>query len=321
MERNLDIAKYAEDGIRKMQENSPEGRVLLALSGGVDSSVAAVMAHKAFGNRLTCVFVDHGLMRLHEADEVEIMFKKLYSMDILRIDREARFLEKLAGVIDPEQKRKIIGEEFIRVFEEEAKKLGQVDWLVQGTIYPDIIESGTEAANGAVIKSHHNVGGLPKDIGFKGIIEPLRDLYKSEVRKLGIYLGLPEAQVNRQPFPGPGLSVRVIGEVTKARLDILRQADAIFREEIEKLPAVPAGQYFAVLTNMKSVGVTADTRTYDYTVALRAVTSTDFMSAQWTKLPYEMLEHVSSRITKECTNVNRVVYDITSKPPATIEWE
>ena len=293
--------------------------VLVALSGGVDSSVAAALLAEAVGNQLTCVFVDHGLMRKDEGDEVEAAFSR-WDIHFVRVDAEARFLGRLAGVSDPETKRKIIGEEFIRVFEDEAKQLGQVDYLVQGTIYPDVIESGT--GNAAVIKSHHNVGGLPDHVDFREIIEPLRLLFKDEVRQLGRELGLPEYLVMRQPFPGPGLAIRVIGEITREKLDILREADFIFRDEIAKAHLEGSmNQYFAVLTSMRSVGVMGDGRTYDYTLALRSVTTTDFMTADWTRIPYEVLDRVSVRIVNEVPHINRIVYDITSKPPATIEWE
>ena len=286
----------------------------------MDSSVAAVMIHKAVGKQLTCVFVDNGLLRKNEGDEVESLFRNEFDINLVRANAQERFLGKLAGVKEPEKKRKIIGEEFIRVFEAEAKKIGTVDFLVQGTIYPDVIESG--AGDASTIKSHHNVGGLPEYVDFKEIIEPLRDLFKDEVRQLGIELGLPEKFVWRQPFPGPGLAVRVIGEITEDKLAILRDADAIFREEIADAGlARDINQYFAVITDMKSVGVMGDGRTYDYTLALRAVTTTDFMTADWAWIPYDVLEKVSNRIVNEVENVNRIVYDITSKPPATIEWE
>ena len=295
-------------------------KVLCALSGGVDSSVAAVLIHKAVGKQLTCIFVDNGLLRKNEGDEVEAVFREKFDINMVRANAQERFLGKLAGVTAPEKKRKIIGEEFIRVFEAEAKKIGTVDFLVQGTIYPDVIESG--AGDASVIKSHHNVGGLPEHVDFKEIIEPLRNLFKDEVRQLGIELGIPENLVWRQPFPGPGLAVRVIGEITEYKLDILREADAIFREEIAKAGLDrDINQYFAVITDMKSVGVMGDGRTYDYTLALRAVTTTDFMTADWAKIPYDVLETCSNRIVNEVKHVNRIVYDITSKPPATIEWE
>ena len=278
------------------------------------------MLHKAVGKQLTCVFVDNGLLRKNEGDEVESLFREQFDINLVRANAQDRFLSKLAGVTEPERKRKIIGEEFIRVFEAEAKKIGKVDFLVQGTIYPDVIESG--AGDAATIKSHHNVGGLPKHVDFKEIVEPLRDLFKDEVRQLGIELGLPEKFVWRQPFPGPGLAVRVIGEITEDKLEILRDADAIFREEIANAGLErDINQYFAVITDMRSVGVMGDGRTYDYTLALRAVTTTDFMTANWARIPYDVLEKASNRIVNEVKHVNRLVYDITSKPPATIEWE
>jgi len=315
-----EMSSFIQQSITNIKERVGNKSLLCALSGGVDSSVAAVLVQKAVGNQLTCIFVDHGLLRKYEGDQVEEVFKKQFNINLIRVNAQERFLNKLKGVTDPEKKRRIIGEEFIRVFEEEANKIGQVDYLVQGTIYPDVIESGL--GNSAVIKSHHNVGGLPKNISFKEIIEPLRDLFKDEVRMVGKELGLPDEIVSRQPFPGPGLAVRVIGEVTKEKLDILRDADYIFTQEIRKAGlSGEINQYFAILTGMKSVGVMGDERTYDYTIALRAVTTTDFMTADWARIPYDVLARVSSRIVNEVRGVNRVVYDITTKPPATIEWE
>ena len=293
-------------------------KVLLALSGGVDSSVAALLLHRAVGDDLTCVFVDHGLLRKDEGEYVVRTFRDSLGLNLIHVDAKDRFLEKLKGVFDPEQKRRIIGEEFIRVFEEVSEKTGHVDVLAQGTIYPDVIESGK--GDSAVIKSHHNVGGLPDVISFDEIAEPLRDLFKDEVRKLGLELGLPEKLVYRQPFPGPGLAVRIIGEITEEKIAILQEADAVFREVIDSCSVKP-DQYFAVLTDSKSVGVMGDERTYGYTVALRAVTTDDFMTAGWAHLPYEVLEEAASRITNEVPGVSRVVYDISSKPPATVEWE
>ncbi len=314
------MSDFAKRSIEALREKIGDKKVLCALSGGVDSSVAAVMIHKAVGKQLTCIFVDNGLLRKNEGDQVEELFTKQFDIDMRRVNAQERFLGKLSGVVMPEQKRRIIGEEFIRVFEAEARKIGTVDFLVQGTIYPDVIESG--AGDASVIKSHHNVGGLPEHIDFKEIIEPLRDLFKDEVRQLGIELGIPEYLVWRQPFPGPGLAVRVIGEITEEKLSILRDADAIFREEIANAGMQrDINQYFAVITDMRSVGVMGDERTYDYTLALRAVTTTDFMTADWARIPYDVLEKVSNRIINEVKHVNRIVYDITSKPPATIEWE
>lgn len=314
------MSDFADDMVNQIKSKVGGGKVLCALSGGVDSSVAAVMVHKAIGKNLTCIFVDHGLMRLDEGNEVMEAFSKQFDMNLIRVNAEDRFLSKLKGVTDPETKRKIIGEEFIRIFEEEAKKIGAVDYLCQGTIYPDIIESGTKSS--AVIKSHHNVGGLPDVVDFKEIIEPLRDLFKDEVRAAGIALGIPEHLVNRQPFPGPGLGIRVIGEVTKEKLDILRHTDFIYRDEIAKSGLdTKIWQYFTVLTGIRSVGVMGDERTYSYTIALRAVNSVDAMSADWYRIPYDVLEKISTRIVNEVPQINRIVYDITSKPPATIEWE
>mgnify|MGYP001033560738 FL=1 len=313
------MGDYKRTAIAYLREKVGGGRVLLALSGGVDSSVCAALLAEAVGAQLTCVFVDHGLMRKHEGDEVEAAFQS-WAMNFVRVDAEARFLGRLAGVAEPERKRKIIGEEFIRVFEEEARKIGAVDFLAQGTIYPDVIESG--AGDAAVIKSHHNVGGLPECVDFKEIIEPLRLLFKDEVRQLGRELGLPEYLVSRQPFPGPGLAIRVIGDLTKEKLDTLRDADAIYREEIARAGLDgEIGQYFAVLTNTRSVGVMGDGRTYDYTLALRAVTTSDFMTADWARIPFEVLDLISTRIVNEVVGINRICYDVTSKPPATIEWE
>ena len=313
------MGDFMRKSIEDIRAKVGDGKVLLALSGGVDSSVAAALLAEAVGNQLTCIFVDHGLLRKNEGDEVEAAFKN-WDINLVRVNAEERFLTRLKDVSDPETKRKIIGEEFIRVFEEEGKKIGSVDYLAQGTIYPDVIESGTNVA--AVIKSHHNVGGLPDFVDFKEIIEPLRLLFKDEVRALGRELGLPEYLVMRQPFPGPGLAIRCLGAVSKDKLDILRDADFIFRDEIAKAHLEQTmNQYFAVLTNMRSVGVMGDGRTYDYTLALRSVTTTDFMTANWTRIPYDVLDRVSVRIVNEVKGINRIVYDITSKPPATIEWE
>lgn len=312
--------EFVKNSIASLREKIGDKKVLCALSGGVDSSVAAVLIHKAVGKQLTCIFVDHGLLRKDEGDDVERVFREQFDINLVRVNAEDRFLDKLKDVSEPEQKRKIIGEEFIRVFEDEAKKIGAVDFLVQGTIYPDVIESGMGSA--AVIKSHHNVGGLPDCVDFKEIIEPLRDLFKDEVRKVGLELGIPEFLVWRQPFPGPGLAIRVIGDITREKLKILKEADYIFRDEIKKAGLDRSiHQYFAVITNMRTVGVMGDGRTYDYTIALRGVTTNDFMTANWARIPYDTLEIVSSRIVNEVKHVNRVCYDITSKPPATIEWE
>ena len=314
------MSSFVEDSVKALKEKIGDKKALCALSGGVDSSVAAVLLNKAIGKNLTCIFVDHGLLRKNEGDEVEKIFREQYDINLIRVNAKDRFLSKLKYISDPEQKRKIIGEEFIRVFEEEAKKIGKVDFLVQGTIYPDVIESGMPG--GQTIKSHHNVGGLPDYVDFEEIVEPLRDLFKDEVRKTGLELGIPDYLVYRQPFPGPGLAIRVIGEITEEKLDILKEADFIFRDEIAKAGLDRnLNQYFAVLTNLKSVGVMGDGRTYDYTLALRAVETSDFMTATWARIPYDILDKVSTRIVNEIKNINRVVYDITSKPPATIEWE
>lgn len=311
---------FIKTSVDKYKDELKDKKVLLALSGGLDSSVVALLLHKAIGKNLVCVFVDHGLLRKDEGDYVEKIFKDTFGVNLIRANVKTRFLEALKGVNDPETKRKIIGKEFIEVFKEEAKKIGSIDVLSQGTIYPDVIESGKDAS--AVIKSHHNVGGLPKDIGFKEIVEPLRDLFKDEVRQIGLELGLPYELAYRQPFPGPGLAVRIIGEITEEKIKIAQDSDAILREEFLKagLERV-ANQYFTVVTNTRSVGVMGDARTYGYTLALRAVTTDDFMTATWTKVPYEVLEKISSRITNEVKGINRVTYDITSKPPATVEWE
>jgi GMP synthase (glutamine-hydrolysing) len=322
-EPEWDMGNYAENTIQHIKDLVGDKKALCALSGGVDSSVAAVLVHKAIGKNLVCVFVDHGLLRKDEGDQVEKVFRDEFDMNLIRVNAQDRFLGKLKGISDPEQKRKIIGEEFIRVFEEEKNKLkeefGHIDYLVQGTIYPDVIESGTSTA--AVIKSHHNVGGLPEDVDFQ-LLEPLRQLFKDEVRKVGRELGISEELVERQPFPGPGLAIRVLGEITEDKLELVREADFVFRDEIKKAGLQSQiWQYFACLPNIRSVGVMGDERTYSHTVALRAVTSTDGMTSDWARIPFDVLEKISNRIVNEVDNVNRVVYDITSKPPSTIEWE
>ena len=315
------MANYVSEAIEEVRAKVGSGKVLLALSGGVDSAVAAALLYRAVGEQLTCIFVDHGLLRKDEGDQVERAMHDCLGMRIVRVNAQERFLTKLAGISEPERKRKIIGEEFIRVFEAEAKKLDRVDFLAQGTIYPDVVESGV-GGESVVIKSHHNVGGLPDHVDFKEIIEPLRRLFKDEVRQLGIELGLPESLVWRQPFPGPGLAIRVIGDITEEKLHIVREADAIFREEVAKAGLERSiNQYFAALTNLRSVGVMGDERTYDYAIALRAVETQDFMTADFSRLPWELLDTVSRRIVNEVKGVNRILYDVTSKPPATVELE
>ena len=314
------MGSFVDDTVRSLKEKIGDKKVLLALSGGVDSSVTAVIISKAVGKQLTCIFVDHGLLRKNEGDEVEEVFTKLYDLNFIRVNAQDRFYDRLKGVTEPENKRKVIGEEFIRVFEEEAKKIGAVDFFAQGTIYPDIIESGL--GESAVIKSHHNVGGLPDHVDFKEVIEPLRDLFKDEVRQAGLELGIPEHLVFRQPFPGPGLGIRIIGEVTEEKVNMIQNADHIYREEIMKAGLdKKIGQYFAALTNIRSVGVMGDERTYDYAVALRAVNTSDFMTAECSDIPFKVLQICMNRIINEVKGVNRVVYDLTSKPPGTIEWE
>ncbi|MBU3204541.1 glutamine-hydrolyzing GMP synthase [Clostridium algidicarnis] len=319
LEKSWTMASFAEEKIKEIKSIVGDKKLICALSGGVDSSVAALLIHKAVGKQLTCIFVDHGLLRKDEGDMVEKVFKEEFDLNIIRVNAKDRFLSKLKSVSEPEKKRKIIGEEFIRIFEEEANKLGEIDFLVQGTIYPDVVESGTDTS--AVIKSHHNVGGLPEDMNFK-LIEPLRELFKDEVRAVGEELGIPHKLVWRQPFPGPGLAIRVLGEVTEEKLSIVREADSIMREEISNAGLEEnIWQYFACLPNIQSVGVMGDERTYCHTIALRAVNSSDGMTSDWSRIPYEVLDKISRRIVNEVKDVNRIVYDITSKPPSTIEWE
>ncbi|NLY66697.1 MAG: glutamine-hydrolyzing GMP synthase [Tissierellia bacterium] len=314
-----DAKEFIDKSLKEIKEQIGEGRALCAMSGGVDSAVAAVLVHKAIGNRLTCIFVDHGLLRKGERESVERIFRDQFNMELIVVDAAQRFLSKLKGVSDPEQKRKIIGEEFIRVFEEEQKKLEGIEYLIQGTIYPDVVESGKEGEK--LVKSHHNVGGLPEDVNFK-IVEPLRSLYKNQVREVGRLLGLPEEVVERQPFPGPGLGVRVLGEITEEKLNILKEADAIYREEIKKAGLdKEIWQYFAALPDFKAVGKVDGERAYAYAIILRAVNTTDAMEASWSKIPLDVLERISNRITSEVPGVVRVLYDITNKPPGTIEFE
>ena len=319
-EPNWKMDDFVKQTMEKYKRELAGKKVLLGLSGGLDSSVVALLLHNAIGKNLVCVFVDHGLLRKDEGDYVTKLFREKFDINLIRVNAKERFFKELKGISEPEAKRKIIGREFVEVFREEAKKIGNIDVLSQGTIYPDVIESGKDSS--AVIKSHHNVGGLPKDIGFKEIIEPIRDLFKDEVREIGLELGLPKELAYRQPFPGPGLAVRIIGEITEEKIKLVQDSDAILREEFKKHGIDKmANQYFTVLTDTRSVGVMGDARTYGYTLALRAVTTDDFMTASWTRVPYDVLEIISSRITNEIKGINRVVYDITSKPPATVEWE
>ena len=318
--KKLNVKAYIKSEIEAIRVQVGDKKVLLAMSGGVDSSVCAVLLHKAIGKNLTCVFVDHGCMRLNEAKEVKKVFKGKFGINLIQIDAEARFLAKAAGITDPEQKRKCIGGEFVRVFEEEAKKLGRIEFLGQGTIYPDIIESGVGGHK--AVKAHHNVGGLPEDIGFDGLVEPVKYLYKDEVRAVGKALGIPEAMVMRQPFPGPGLAVRCLGELTKEKLDILRKADFIFRDEMAKAKLDrKAQQFFAVMTNVKSVGVRNGARTFGYVIAIRAISTSQFVKAGIVELPFKFVTMVAEKIATKVKGVNRVVWDVTPKPPATIEWE
>ncbi len=318
--KRLNVKAYIKGEIEAIRAQVGDRKVLLAMSGGVDSSVCAVLLHKAIGKNLTCVFVDHGCMRLNEAKEVKRVFKGKFGINLIQIDAEARFLAKAAGITDPEQKRKCIGGEFVRVFEEEAKKLGRIEFLGQGTIYPDIIESGVGGHK--AVKAHHNVGGLPEDIGFEGLVEPVKYLYKDEVRAVGKALGIPEAMVMRQPFPGPGLAVRCLGELTKEKLDILRKADFIFRDEMAKAKLDrKAQQFFAVMTNVKSVGVRNGARTFGYVIAIRAISTSQFVKAGIVELPFRFVTMVAEKIATKVKGVNRVVWDVTPKPPATIEWE